>query len=352
MSETITTTENKKHYTEISVAKGILITLMVIGHAGAPSHLVEFLYLVRMPCFFFISGFLFKEKYLTGVKDFIQRKIEGLYIPFVKWSLIFLCLHNLFYKLNIYKLPYSFEDFALRILKIFTLTGSEQLLGGFWFLKELLYASIIAILSIKLITTLKKRLDNKLLVILSVLFVIMAYLASIAPFKIPTIGSRTLLATAYFIAGYIFKKIDFKTTHTLLAGFAGYAITIITSLFFKANIDVTGFAIFTYFAISVIASISTIYIAKHIQGDCMHIMDYIGKNTLNILTFHFISFKVVSLLVIAICGLPIEKLADFPVISTNDNILWLAYTFAGVALPIIIGQAIEKAGTLIKNIKR
>ena len=343
---------SKKHYTEISVAKGILITLMVIGHAGAPSHLVEFLYLVRMPCFFFISGFLFKEKYLTGVKDFIQRKIEGLYIPFVKWSLIFLCLHNLFYKLNIYKLPYSFEDFAMRTFKIFTLTGSEQLLGGFWFLKELLYASIIAILSMKLITMLNRRLDKKRLITLSVLFVILAYFASIAPFKIPTIGSRTLLATAYFIAGYIFKKFDFRTTHTLLAGIAGYALTIITSLFFKANIDVTGCAIFAYFAISVIASISTIYISKHIQGCCMHIMDYIGKNTLNILTFHFISFKMVSLLIIIICGLPIEKLTDFPVINTNDNIMWLAYTFVGVALPIIIGLSVEKTSTLIKYIKR
>lgn len=333
---------SKKHYTEISVAKGILITLVVIGHTDVCTELVNFIYLMHMPCFFFISGFLFNERYLTGIKGFIVKKIKGLYIPFVKWSLIFLCLHNLFYRLKLYKVEYGIEDFALRLFKIFTLTGSEQLLGGFWFLKELLYASVIAILSMKLITMLKKRLDNKTLISLSLLFTVLAYLASIAPFKIPTIGSKTLLATAYFIAGYAFKSINFENSRTLLTGIAGILLTIITSFFFNENTDVMGIALFKYFAISVIASISTIYISKSIKGRAMHIMDYVGKYTLEILTFHFISFKMVSLLVIAFCGLPIKQLADFPVIYTGNDFLWIGYTLAGVALPIIIGRAIDK----------
>ena len=324
---------------------------MVIGHSGAPSHLVEFLYLVRMPCFFFISGFLFKEKYLFGVTQFIGRKIKGLYFPFIKWSLIFLLLHNLFFWLNIYNTQYNLDDFKRQIFKIFTLTGSEQLLGGFWFLKELLYASIIAFLSMKLITSLKRKLNKGTLVLLSLLFVILGYVASIAPFKIPTIGSKTLLATAYFIAGYAFKKMNINAQNPLLIGIVGYIATIVTSLFFKANMDVKGLAIFGYFTISIIASVSTIYISK-IWGERTGIMDYIGKNTLNILTFHFISFKVVSFLIILINGLPLGKLSAFPVIPNDSNLMWLAYTLAGVILPLIIGGIINKTGTLINTIKQ
>lgn len=255
-----------KHYTEISVAKGILIILMVVGHAGAPSVLGEFIYQFHMPCFFFISGFLFKEKYLDDVKSFIGRKIKGLYIPFVKYSLIFLLFHNIFHKLGIYSNYYSLYDFKIKVFQIFTLTGSEQLLGGYWFLKELLYASIISVLFLKLITITGRKINKRYLFFLCAFFVGTAYLASVAPFKIPTIGSKTLLATAYFIAGYTLKEIGLKNSYPLISGVAGYVAVIITSLFFSGNIDVKGTDIFTHFTASIIGSISTIYLSKTTGG--------------------------------------------------------------------------------------
>ena len=348
----MTNTETKKHDISISVAKGLLITLMVIGHSGAPSDVVGFLYLIHMPCFFFISGMLFKEKYLLDVRSYIKRKINGLYVPFVKWSLIFLLLHNLFAWLNIYSTHYTIGDAGTRLFKIFTLTGSEQLLGGFWFLKELLYASVITILFSKFVTTLGVKQNGRNLLLQSLFFVVLAYLVSIAPFKIPTIGSKTLLATAYFIAGSAFKKINAGEKRPLGVGILGYIAVIAVSLFFTANIDVTGHAIFTYFVISLIGSISTIYTAKHIWGGGMRVMNFIGKNTLNILTFHFLAFKIVSLAVIVAYGLPIERLAEFPVLAHNSSFLWILYTIAGVALPLLIGEGLEKIETLFKKYKK
>lgn len=344
-------TNTKKHDTSISVAKGLLITLMVIGHSCAPTKLVDFIYTFHMPCFFFISGMLFKEKYLLDVKAYIKRKINGLYVPFVKWSLIFLLLHNLFTWLNIYSTHYTIGDVGIKVFKIFTLTGSEQLLGGFWFLKELLYASVITILFSKFVTILGVKQNGKNLWLESLFFVVLAYLVSIAPFKIPTIGSKTLLATAYFIAGSAFKKID-TNKQSLSIGILGYITIIMVSWFFNANIDVTGYAIFIYFTISLIGSISTIYIAKHIWGGGMRVMNFIGKNTLNILTFHFLSFKIVSLAVIVAYGLPIKRLAEFPVLAHNSSFLWILYTFAGVALPLLIGKGLEKIETLFKKQKK
>ena len=348
----MTNTKNKEHDISISAAKGLLIILMVIGHSGAPNDVVGFLYLIRMPCFFFISGMLFKEKYLLDVKAYIKRKIDGLYVPFVKWSLIFLLLHNLFAWLNIYSTHYTIGDVGIKVFKIFTLTGSEQLLGGFWFLKELLYASVITILFSKFVTTLGVKQNGKNLWLESLFFVVLAYLVSIAPFKIPTIGNKTLLATAYFNAGSAFKKSNASEKQPLSKGILGYITVFIVSLFFSANIDVSGYDIFIYFTISLIGSISTIYIAKHIWGGGMRVMNFIGKNTLNILTFHFLSFKIVSLAVIAAYGLPIKRLAEFPVLAHNSSFLWILYTFAGVALPLLIGKGLEKIETLFKKQKK
>ena len=100
----------------------------------------------HMPCFFFISGWLLSDKYLVDLKVGLMRKAKGSYWPFVKWSLIFLLFHNLLAQLHVYDASYSLREFAIKIVRIFTLTGSEQLLGGFWFLISLFWASVASLL--------------------------------------------------------------------------------------------------------------------------------------------------------------------------------------------------------------
>lgn len=89
----------------------------------------------------------------------MRRRIKGLYIPFVKWCIIFLLLHNAFYHLNIYNGEYGFrgvvshiygwQDFIVNFLRIIRMGGNEQLLGGYWFLKTLFYSSILGCLTIR-----------------------------------------------------------------------------------------------------------------------------------------------------------------------------------------------------------
>lgn len=333
----------QKHYTEISATKGILITLMVIGHSGAPQHLVECIYLFHIPCFFFISGFLFKEKYLNDIGTFITRKIKGLYIPFVKWSITFLLLHNVFYHIGIYDNAYSITDFKHKLFSIFTMTGSEQLLGGFWFLKELLYASIISILIFKVITIFNKRLTIGVLITTSLLLTVCAYLLSTAAFKIPTIGSKTLLATSYFTAGVAFHKANMLLNNNkLLYGIVFFLIFITSSNYIKGTMDIAGINIFPYFIVSIVASIATIYLTKFINKHTTSILDYIGKNTLYILIFHFLSFKIVSFLILTYCDRPITELSSFPVIPNSSSFYWILYTIVGVAVPLVIKYVIDK----------
>ena len=83
------------HENYVTIVKAIGIILMVIGHSGCPQMLSKFIYLFHMPLFFFCSGI-----FLKAISDretafaFIKRRVVGLYVPFVKWSILFLFLHN------------------------------------------------------------------------------------------------------------------------------------------------------------------------------------------------------------------------------------------------------------------
>lgn len=113
----------------LDIAKAICIILMVIGHSGCPAYLSRFLYMFHMPCFFFISGFLLGDNNICNLKYGLSQKVKGTYYPFVKWTLIFIVLHNLFAMLGVYETSYTWSICVDRVVRAFTLRGSEQLLG-------------------------------------------------------------------------------------------------------------------------------------------------------------------------------------------------------------------------------
>lgn len=128
----------------ITIAKAIAIILMVVCHAGLPSLGSHFVSMFHMPLFFFVSGYCFKDKYLVDNRRFVVNKVRGLYAPFVKWSLLFLVLHNVFFHLGIYNAEigfrgevshlYTLKEYLFNVAKILlSMTETEQLLGGYWF---------------------------------------------------------------------------------------------------------------------------------------------------------------------------------------------------------------------------
>mgnify|MGYP000575721543 CR=1 FL=1 len=323
----------------ISVVKAICIILMVVGHSGCPVALNKALYLFHMPCFFFISGFLLKDKYLDDMLHFFKRKVKSYWIPFVKWSLVFLLLHNVFYHIHFYRTEYGRTEYLDKLFHILTMTGSEQLLGGYWFLKELLYASIISLLGLKLCHQLFHWKEIRNGIFLIAIFLILSYILGIVPFKIPTVGHRTMLACAYFMVGYSFHKTVYRKYHNLWVGISAFIVLGIISLFFGSSMDVTGVKTIAYFSASLIGIFALLNIAGCISGVVQDALNYVGQKTLYILTFHFISFKLVSLLLVMVFDLPIERLQDFPIINTRNgsiDFVWMIYTTFGVVVPVVL----------------
>lgn len=152
----------------ITIAKAIAIILMVMCHAGfgSVSHQgAAFINMFHMPLFFFVSGYCFKEKYLSDGRKYTVNKIKGLYMPFVKWSLLFLILHNVFFYLDIYSDVYGWKGIVSHLYGIketlfcaakivIAMNETEQLLGGYWFIKELFIGAFVSLLVFKFVQNL------------------------------------------------------------------------------------------------------------------------------------------------------------------------------------------------------
>ena len=335
----------------ISVTKAICIILMVVGHSGSPECLSNFIYLFHMPCFFFCSGFLFKEKYFSESKRYIFNKVKGLWWPFVKWSFIFLFLHNLFAKIHIYDTMLDGGDIMKNILPILIMVDSEQLLGGFWFLKQLLYASIISYFSLRTIVRCNLS-QNIFLPLLILLYLLLAFVFSVTSIRIPTISSTTMLSLAYFVFGYCYRKYDFVKDNWIL-GLVAFVLLVIISFFFAGSMFVEGIDIFVYFVVSLIGCFGLLNLVSVIKWKFLvDVFDYIGGKTLYVLVFHFLSFKLVTLFLIYYYGLSIDSLSVFPVLNIEGY--WVLYSVIGVVFPLIILEMVEKIKKQVKifcNIK-
>lgn len=88
----------------IDVAKGIGIFLVVTGHCIF--QYAGIIYLFHMALFFFLSGYCYNEKYNENFQMIwilLKKRIKSLYIPFIKYGLIFVGCHNFFLNTFLYK---------------------------------------------------------------------------------------------------------------------------------------------------------------------------------------------------------------------------------------------------------
>lgn len=320
---------------------------MVIGHVLSHDHILSiFIYKWHMPLFFFFSGFFFDPKKYT-LKDFLIRKIKTIYIPFVVWSLLTLYLHNYLIKVHIDPLPYydfsTFKLFTYRI--IFELKQYEPLLVTFWFLIQLLIVNILAYLLFlfyKLTREKYLRFQQYVTIILSLSLCIIFNKYNICLYN--HINYITFLALSFFFTGNILKSFSMIGKGKLISSLF---IILISDWSFQEMINLNYNKTIFYY----VAGISGIIIIYHLSITAENIkiikelLSYIGKRSISIMILHFISFKLINILIIYYYKLPTSVMSDFPIIE-NVNILWqLLYIIGGVGTPLLL----DKSYLITKN---
>ena len=329
----------------VSLVKGIAIALVVLIHSIPPGFIASLGGIFVLSSFFFMSGYCFKDKYLDDAHAFVKKRLTGIYWPYLKWSLLFLLLHNVFYHLHIYSDEYGYEgktsvlytssDFVRKAIAIATkMQGHEQLLGAYWFMKLLFVGSFIFYIALKVLKS--KAWGALLLLALSVLL-------STLDWKLYyfNIGTREFYAAFFIYVGYLYKKHQLDLHQRPWIWCLGVIMLVVgTQLWFTTMHNYDYWKILPH-AFTVISATLTLlcfsqYLARKVENKSVKCMVFIGDHTMEVLTWHFLSMKLVSLMLIAIYHLPIKRLSEFPVIEEYARQgWWIAYFIVGIGIPVV-----------------
>ena len=335
---------NKNNF--ISIAKAIGIISMVVGHSGCPETVGKFLYSFHMPLFFFCSGYFFKEiTYSSALKKFSAKRFRGLYAPYIKWSIGFLIMHNLFCSLNIYNetiaiTPYTLSEYGRHFAKAILMTDYELLIRPFWFIKALLLASLlVAILSFTIHRF--EQIHSKSPWTLFFIFILATTLCKSINLQIPIIGDLSVISFSalYICTGILYRNYEYLIPQTTFSLAIMFLTTLVGSILFSGEMDMryTTFYNFTaYYTLSLIGIAMTLGFSKKLNTTiCKNILYYIGNHTMPILAMNLIALKMGNLIKIWFYDFPISDLASYTVIYEHNSFFWIIYTMFGVSIPLL-----------------
>ena len=345
--------------TKFSILKAIAIICVVLSHAGISGWLFNFVFIFHVPIFFICAGYFFNTKYLTDERTYIVHRFKGLYLPFVRWSLFFLLIHNVLFPLGILSEtygnagggvthPYTWQQFSQHAWSIVSnMSGYDQFLcGAFWFFRALLLASIGFLLIFKLLNRSAQLRDYKHtawgVLFITLLLITWKTTTHLNLTGVAQGGYRELMGMAFMTAGFLLKQYEVCDKLNWKTALTSGTILLLASCFFPSSMvwnpnftqfislplpAIAAFVMFTYISA---------WIDRH-PGLIKRTFAYIGEHTLYIFAFHLVAFKVVSALKVWFYDLPWEAVGGHPVVITPaNNWIWvILYLAAGVILPLL-----------------
>jgi fucose 4-O-acetylase-like acetyltransferase len=332
----------------ISIARGVCIILMVVGHSGCPDYLMKLIFLFHMPFFFFASGYFCRTEHTLrgdensiGLYRRIFRRFKRLYLPFILYGLAFLLLHNLFLSLGLYSpdldgAAYDLPAFTAVALKMFLkMDLPSRLMGGCWFLRSLLIAAVSIDIALYVL-----RKYQKAPLLLTILAAAIVLVLRIAPDGTPVI--RQLIPAAmggyFFLLGMHYRKWEDKVRPGVLLVVVMMALLAVCAALQPMEMGTPGVLNSLSYMIVAPAGILLVMLLSKVldKTPVNNLLGFLGDNSLTILALHFLCFKLVSLLAIKTLGLPSEMLAEFPVIPGLGGAWWVLYSIAGLLIPGLI----------------
>lgn len=346
---------------ELDILKGLSIIAVVLGHTFFVG--THYIYLFHMAVFFMASGFFFNTKSSDSLKNvwiFSKKRIIGLWLPFVIWNTIYTLLNNIFIKLNIYtndeiiknyvdadlaglNKTLSFKEMAINIIKGLFMAGHTEMGGAFWFLRVLFYISIAYVIADFILKKLFKKEQTVLILqgVVSAVLLTIGYFMSIKNIKTFSID---LLCSCYclYYLGHLVSKIkveNMKLIFTALEFIVCAALLYVLGLFGSISIGNNDYVNPLYLlTASILGWFMLLSLSRLIKkiSFLSNGLAVIGKNSIYIVIFHFLAFKLVSLLIVLVKGYPKQVIAAFPVV-TSQGWWWIFYAIVGTALPVGIG---------------
>jgi hypothetical protein len=240
--------------------------------------------------------------------------------------------------------------FIKRLLAICLTVDKSPFLGATWFLPALFWVSV----SIHIINTLFRKWHiPKIFLLLPGIAVAMVGMHITFPCYI----SRNMILFLFYILGglyaYYLKNKIWESAKTVIA-ILMFAISVILHNYYAGSIARNIYdSKPAFLVIALFSSLFWIWVAKMLdkipQNRIIDHLAYLGKNSIYIVLWQFIAFKVVILIQIAVYKADIAALMSHPVYDSTG--LWfLMYLAAGIYLGLLIGKGADKI--MLKRVKK
>ena len=349
--------KTKKRDVVLDIAKGIGIFCVVLGHCNMLA--VKFVSLFHMPLFFIIAGYftnLKNSETIVSLLKFCKKRLFLLGGTFIACNLIFLLLHNFFCDINIYTNnelflqtaeglkwgliePFSKTEIMQKSLWTVILARSEQLGGATWFLRSLLFSSVIFMVCgyLKKFIKLSDNYFYALLLLLSFCATLLLHNLNI---NVYSIGS-TFFAIFFLTVGNIIKKYSLNNVSNKIFIISFIILLLILSLNHKHNFSANEYSnIFEYSLSGICGYYFVYYISTKIKEfkNIALIFSYLGQHTLSILCLHLFAFKIINYIQLGIYDYPHYMLAAFPVIRAHQGLWCIPYVMVGCGIPILLSK--------------
>lgn len=328
-------------------ARGLGMVLVVLGHTNFVG--TSWIYLFHIPLFFIVSGALFSVSSPLYTK--ILNKFKRLYLPNLKYGLIFLLLHNLFTGLYIYpkEASYTISDYLGGLIKIIC-GGNEELGGAMWFLRALFFSYLLYVCfsalykKSHLLIGIKKN-----LYIFSFCFIasscgwIFINFSQVYPIRIIAIPC---IIFPFIVFGKLIQKNNLHKLRTRKCCYFSVILSagILCLISHQISIDLAYLKLpnpILYYLLGCIGFIFVLGSNGILQNTKIYRwIIYIGKHSIPILALHFLSFKLVTYIYILLTDSDINILSAHPVPALPDNIfLPMIYTIVGIVLPLLLNTS-------------
>ena len=347
-----------------TILKAIAIILVVIAHSAAPAYLSNFAYMVGVPAFFVLSGYFFKLDNLDNTSDFVIRRTKTLYLPFIKWGVFFLILHNLFFEIGFLSEsygnaqggvthPYNWTQAAQHLWSmVFNMSGYDPFMAGaFWFFRALFLANIAFIFLFKATRQLGKFKTSTLQVVsVIVLAFLLALWQASMGLHITGVaqgGYRELMGIVLLGIGFLLRRADetpdssiWHNPIVMLA--ASSVVLMILTFVYPISMAAKPGSVLSVPILTVAGTAAFIWLRGlsefilQLPEKYTQWLQFTGENRLYIFVFHLLAFKVASMIKVGVYQLDWEMVGGHPVVQHElGDGFWLLYIFVGVVLPIL-----------------
>ncbi len=354
--------KSPKRNNKIDVLRGLAIISMVAAHCGIPC--TDYIYLFHMAVFMMAAGYFYSNKNsatLKAVLKYSYKKVLALYIPYVVVNGAFVLLHNFFVELKLYTYdpqfleigafgaawglvwPYTPRLTAGVLGSVLKFQHEQQLTGASWFLRALFYVSIGHCVIMWLIQKIKPDTLRRITLLLLVCCV-GAATAAVNKGTLVVPDLYKMLACCYlaYLLGIFVQRVEHLMRYDVVTAVFAFVLLYLLNPVGDVSLNVgrihqLGF----YIICSLLGWILLRSVAELLAGPVSSFFAYAGRYAMSIVFFHFISFKLVTLVVILLRGDNMLLLASFPQLDGAEKGLWIPYTIVGTALPLLLSAVYQ-----------